>query len=329
VGYSVFLAVERAVAWSAWAARSRSKGSKLNSSAACPAWGSSMSNPRSAAHRANPGSSSLVFRGPGTTSLPTRGAPGPAGLREELQPVAGRDIAPGGDRDGAGGVGVSRVDVERRGGIDLADAADQPDAHGRAEPREGRRKRVRQIAPVPLAARACRPECRGASRGRPAPGPPVRPRRSRRVARPAAARRRCPRSPPPVVVTGAVDDVTLAPHPFHLRVLAAQAGDVRPVRGGPGDRQGRPAAASSTDPAQTPRMWAPRPARRVIQSRSGASSLPAGPATAGTTTTSGSGTRPTSTSSSECFRHQGQAAGEHADRPARGHRVHRVHQECR
>ena len=55
----------------------------------------------------------------------------------------------------------------------------------------------------------------------------------------------------------------------------------------------------SRPPLHTLSRWAPRSLRRVSHSRSGASFLPFGAATAGTTTTSGSGATPASTSSNE------------------------------
>ena len=83
VGYSMDLAVTRAVARSAWAARSRSIASKLNSSSAC---GSSMSRSRPAAHPASCGPTSSRRWTPGTISRSTRGAVASAGAAIRRSP---------------------------------------------------------------------------------------------------------------------------------------------------------------------------------------------------------------------------------------------------
>src|SRR6266536_475483 len=83
VGYSMDLAVTRAVARSAWAARSRSIASKLNSPSAC---GSSMLRPRPAAHAASRGSTWSARWMPGTISRSTQGAVASAGAATRRSP---------------------------------------------------------------------------------------------------------------------------------------------------------------------------------------------------------------------------------------------------
>src|SRR5882672_1150529 len=83
VGYSMDLAVMLAVARSAWAARSRSIASKLNSPSAC---GSSMSRPRPAAQPASRGSTWSARWTPGTISRSTRGAAASAGAATRRSP---------------------------------------------------------------------------------------------------------------------------------------------------------------------------------------------------------------------------------------------------
>ena len=123
----------------------------------------------------------------------------------------------------------------------------------------------------------------------------------------------------------AVDDVTLAPHPFHLRVLAAQAGDVRPVRGGPvtikqasGGQQRRPGADAEDVSSPARVAGDPVAQRRQLLARRAANGRHHDHVRLGH--------RAGVHVLQRVLRHQGQAAGEHAGRPARGHRVH---EECR
>src|SRR5205814_4747861 len=83
VGYSMDLAVTRAVARPAWAARSRSIVSKLNSPSAC---GSSTPRPRPAAHPASRGPAWPALWTPGTISRSTRGAVASAGAAIRRSP---------------------------------------------------------------------------------------------------------------------------------------------------------------------------------------------------------------------------------------------------